>query len=699
MGGAKKRWKAGNKKRQQVRRAQKAAAKREAAADGAAAGGSGSAVLRGGEFVAPRAVLPDEEMHRRVEAAMSRGGGEGATGGGSGGNGGGGGGGGGGGKGGSKREQRATQDSVLDHRTRLVLFKWINTGFLQNMTGCIRSGKEASAFHAFAAPMDREAAAAMLAAAADDHELSEEEEEEEFVRRPPSNFSERDNVFYPELGVKIFKTSLQEFSNRAEYVEGDFRFRNAHFGSQRNAFKLCKVWAEKEFKNLLRMHVKNVRCPTPLRVRSHILAMQFIGLDGLPAPQLRECVASISARRLRRAYRQVVHLMHALHHRCKLVHADLSEYNMLYFDRRVWMIDVGQSVALEHPNADRFLRRDVENVTDFFVKAARAGARRHPGKAPTEVLSYRALYTLILSPRDDSAFETRTRAGGGSEEIDPLRRYYDDEVEPLTEAEREADSEAYEDWARGKIAEALSKAEAEDADDAEDAEEVGGSGEGAVPAAVSSAEAETEAWNMALSLATGFGRRGWKADMDVRLRSEDIRGLAADGDEAYTVTGSELALEEMSASVFALRMLEDSSSEGENESSGEEEIDPLVEAASEEEKARVYAERARRAKLRRQNSRHAKAYIRSLPFVKMHEVRAMPLGTTLRVFADSRRAARECRRCEIRSRGESTMEWNDSPHAKLNCQVRADAVREGMTVVLREFDETDVCCYMSIALY
>ena len=428
MGGAKKRWKAGNKKRQQVRRAQKASAKREAAADGA----SGGAVLRGGEFVAPRAVLPDEEMHRRVEAAMSRGGGEGATGGGSGASGGGGGGGG-GGKGGSKREQRATQDSVLDQRTRLVLFKWINTGFLQNMTGCIRSGKEASAFHAFAAPMDREAAAAMLAAAADDHELSEEEEEEEFVRRPPSNFSERDNVFYPELGVKIFKTSLQEFSNRAEYVEGDFRFRNAHFGSQRNAFKLCKVWAEKEFKNLLRMHVKNVRCPTPLRVRSHILAMQFIGLDGLPAPQLRECVVSISARRLRRAYRQVVYLMHALHHRCKLVHADLSEYNMLYFDRRVWIIDVGQSVALEHPNADRFLRRDVENVTDFFVKAARSSARRHPGKAPTEVLSYRELYTLVLAPRDDSACEARTRAGGGEDEIDPLRRYYDDEVEPLTE--------------------------------------------------------------------------------------------------------------------------------------------------------------------------------------------------------------------------------------------------------------------------
>lgn len=82
-----------------------------------------------------------------------------------------------------------------------------------------------------------------------------------------------------------------------------------------------------------------------------------------------------------------------------------------------------------------------------------------------------------------------------------------------------------------------------------------------------------------------------------------------------------------------------------------------------------------------------------MPFVKMHEVRAMKMGVTLRVFSDARRARRECTRCEIRSRGESTMDWSDSPHAKPNVVVRADAVREGMTVVLREFDDSDVSVY------
>lgn len=36
--------------------------------------------------------------------------------------------------------------------------------------------------------------------------------------------------------------------------------------------------------------------------------------------------------------------MRILFQDCKLVHADLSEYNMLYFDDKVYIIDVSQAV-------------------------------------------------------------------------------------------------------------------------------------------------------------------------------------------------------------------------------------------------------------------------------------------------------------------------------------------------------------------
>jgi RIO kinase 1 len=53
-------------------------------------------------------------------------------------------------------------------------------------------------------------------------------------------------------------------------------------------------------------------------------------------------------------------------HQCKLVHADLSEYNILYHEGHLWIIDVSQSVEHDHPSAFDFLRNDIKNVEEFF---------------------------------------------------------------------------------------------------------------------------------------------------------------------------------------------------------------------------------------------------------------------------------------------------------------------------------------------
>ena len=50
------------------------------------------------------------------------------------------------------------------------------------------------------------------------------------------------------------------------------------------------------------------------------------------------------------------------------MHADLSEYNILYHESHLYIIDVSQSVEHDHPSAFDFLRSDIKNVEDYFSK-------------------------------------------------------------------------------------------------------------------------------------------------------------------------------------------------------------------------------------------------------------------------------------------------------------------------------------------
>lgn len=50
---------------------------------------------------------------------------------------------------------------------------------------------------------------------------------------------------------------------------------------------MVRTWAEKEMRNLVRMHTVGLPVPEPILLRSHVLLMEFIGKDGWPAPKLK----------------------------------------------------------------------------------------------------------------------------------------------------------------------------------------------------------------------------------------------------------------------------------------------------------------------------------------------------------------------------------------------------------------------------
>lgn len=82
------------------------------------------------------------------------------------------------------------------------------------------------------------------------------------------------------------------------------------------------------------------------------------------SPRLKD--AKIPASEYPSLYEELVLSMRRMYHRCKLVHADLSEYNILYHDGHLYVIDVSQSVEHDHSHAFDFLRSDIKNIEEFF---------------------------------------------------------------------------------------------------------------------------------------------------------------------------------------------------------------------------------------------------------------------------------------------------------------------------------------------
>lgn len=164
-----------------------------------------------------------------------------------------------------------------------------------------------------------------------------------------------------EVAIKIYLTISSEFKKgMLNYILGDPRFPKV----KRDTRSLVQLWAKKEFKNLSSAYKAGVRVPRPLTVSGNILIMEFIGSKGSPAPLLKE--TSESEIEMEKFYKRILGLVYTLYNKAELVHADLSEYNVMIWRGKPVLIDFSQSVHREHPSAEIYLRRDLENINRFF---------------------------------------------------------------------------------------------------------------------------------------------------------------------------------------------------------------------------------------------------------------------------------------------------------------------------------------------
>ncbi len=214
-------------------------------------------------------------------------------------------------------DTRKVTGEVFDEQTLLSLYKLVQKKVISSLGGTISSGKEANVF---------------LAGRSDEAEAA----------------------------VKIYRIRTGNFTRMSEYIVGDPRFSSIRHSHKDVIF----AWTKKEFSNLSRAKDAGLSAPMPYTFDRNILIMEFMGENGIPYPQMRQ----ILPKEPEETYLDAIAIIRNLYQNAKLVHGDLSEYNILTGPEGLILIDMAQAVTPDHPKAYNFLFRDIVSINRFFEK-------------------------------------------------------------------------------------------------------------------------------------------------------------------------------------------------------------------------------------------------------------------------------------------------------------------------------------------
>ncbi len=207
-------------------------------------------------------------------------------------------------------------NEVLDKPTVMTLFNMIRSHTISGVNGAVKAGKESVVFWG----VDDDGA---------------------------------------DVALKIYLVSTSNFKNRAPYIEGDPRFSRIRRGTR----NIVQQWAKKEFRNLTQCFEGGVPVPRPVTVSNNVLVTEFVGRRGVPAASLVESAVVDDS-----DYAQAVDLIARMYRDARLVHGDFSEYNVFKTSSGLVLFDLGSAVDLAHPRSEEFLKRDIHNMTRFFVR-------------------------------------------------------------------------------------------------------------------------------------------------------------------------------------------------------------------------------------------------------------------------------------------------------------------------------------------
>lgn len=173
--------------------------------------------------------------------------------------------------------------------------------------------------------------------------------------------------------LKIYHPhNKRDFRDESYYRDGEFlkerRVRAAleqktRFGRQVQG----GLWVHREWETLRRLEGSTVPTPAPIASTEIAILMTYVGDMETSAPRLHE-LGRVAGPALETLWDQIYAAVEGMLYR-DMVHADLSQYNVLVWDGMVTVIDFPQTVdAKKNRYAEEFLTRDVRRVGEWFSR-------------------------------------------------------------------------------------------------------------------------------------------------------------------------------------------------------------------------------------------------------------------------------------------------------------------------------------------
>lgn len=173
-----------------------------------------------------------------------------------------------------------------------------------------------------------------------------------------------------ELEVLGFNTSAT-FRNDVAYREArairNSRDRRAVAKMSRRGREVVREgWVSHEFDVLTELWHAGAPVPYPVSTdHTTSVLLEYVGDDDGAAPRLAE--ARLDRAALDRAWHQLTVALQIVVD-TGWVHADLSAYNLLWWEDALWLIDLPQAVDLHHSTVGyELLHRDIANVCRWFA--------------------------------------------------------------------------------------------------------------------------------------------------------------------------------------------------------------------------------------------------------------------------------------------------------------------------------------------